>query len=439
MTEERKDVLCCLKWQMQKFCPTCQKPIQPRAKPSWYMPAPDLPADNIGTKNTKPRVTRAGRVYFVRSGDTSYIKVGKTSGDVSARVRGFSTGSPEQEHIVKYVEAADYDELEKRLHSFLHPYRGKGEWFVIDESDINNGIAICFDWIADALVDERKIPTEALVEVKRTAEAVRSLPHNSLNVFIKRYTASCINSIASGVERVYNFDLGSKSKDSRGSALADKTSAGDSKAGDSKTETKISADAKHEVLTEAQQADKIMSNLKIYSYHNSDGKTISSDSKSCIFYAGLKWYFDGREQYRRYCEKLTELPLSKANLHYFAISNSTTKKFVIMYHGRNLQSVQQICDAAGSFRWATEICMAIPDGGICIVTSHKIRYTNYHSNRKQICELLKQRGLQNVVDYIYDPGPIDYGHRLLPLVFEVYDRLKDGEITVSKKPLSLLL
>lgn len=80
------------------------------------------------------RNNRAGYVYLVKS-STGYYKIGRTI-DPDDRMRTFSVKLPFEVAYEHLIKTSDMFMLESQLHNKFHKKRINGEWFILDESDV---------------------------------------------------------------------------------------------------------------------------------------------------------------------------------------------------------------------------------------------------------------------------------------------------------------
>jgi hypothetical protein len=83
--------------------------------------------------NAQNQSTLRGGVYLIRCGDAYKIGISK---DVSKRAAQIQTGNDKPIEIVAVVNAPDMELLETQLHGKFHGKRVAGEWFNLDENDV---------------------------------------------------------------------------------------------------------------------------------------------------------------------------------------------------------------------------------------------------------------------------------------------------------------
>jgi hypothetical protein len=75
---------------------------------------------------------RGGFVYLLRC--CGSYKIGRTVNSVNDRA--FSMSLPEKPEVVAFVRSVEYIQLEKDLHAAYAEKRGYGEWFRLDDADV---------------------------------------------------------------------------------------------------------------------------------------------------------------------------------------------------------------------------------------------------------------------------------------------------------------
>ena len=78
-----------------------------------------------------------GHVYFLKCNDTNLYKIGY-SASVKNRIQDIKRGSPTEIDVIGYVASDDCYTDEKVFHELFGEKRVKGEWFALDDDDINN-------------------------------------------------------------------------------------------------------------------------------------------------------------------------------------------------------------------------------------------------------------------------------------------------------------
>jgi hypothetical protein len=85
------------------------------------------------------------KIYLIKaitpSGDVSY-KVGKSK-NPEKRVKELQTGNSNKLYISHVYDTKYSNLLESTLHIHFKPYRLEGEWFAMEESDVDMFIEIC--------------------------------------------------------------------------------------------------------------------------------------------------------------------------------------------------------------------------------------------------------------------------------------------------------
>ncbi len=77
----------------------------------------------------------SGFVYVVKSGDK--FKIGFTNQAIDKRINNLQTGSPTKINLVMYFESDTPNLLEKQLHRVFKNKRLDGEWFSLNQFDID--------------------------------------------------------------------------------------------------------------------------------------------------------------------------------------------------------------------------------------------------------------------------------------------------------------
>jgi len=76
---------------------------------------------------------RPGFIYVIQSGDTNCYKIGQTTSQPMARLRGLQTGSPVELRMHEVYWSPDIDRDERRAHRLVWRHRVRGEWFTLTE------------------------------------------------------------------------------------------------------------------------------------------------------------------------------------------------------------------------------------------------------------------------------------------------------------------
>lgn len=85
-------------------------------------------------------------VYLVSAlvDDNKIYKIGYTRRDVNVRINEFKTGNPYEFEILKVYTTDKYgSSIEKKLHSTFNSKKINGEWFQLDQEDIDNFLNLC--------------------------------------------------------------------------------------------------------------------------------------------------------------------------------------------------------------------------------------------------------------------------------------------------------
>ena len=79
------------------------------------------------------QATKGENVYFISDGD--YVKIGKTTGDPTARLASLQTGNPRELAVLGMAfngRGGCATNLEHWLHELLKKHRVRGEWFSLE-------------------------------------------------------------------------------------------------------------------------------------------------------------------------------------------------------------------------------------------------------------------------------------------------------------------
>ncbi len=85
-------------------------------------------------------------IYLISAeiNDQMLYKIGFTKRKVEKRIKEFTTGNASNFEIVHIFECKKYQHrLEKRLHSKFKKSKIKGEWFKLNNDDINSFLKTC--------------------------------------------------------------------------------------------------------------------------------------------------------------------------------------------------------------------------------------------------------------------------------------------------------
>jgi hypothetical protein len=85
-----------------------------------------------------------GKVYLIANGEWTQFKIGvSTKKSMDERLKSLKTGNGSDLIVVKIFETKYHFKVEKRLHLKYHSKRLSGEWFALNDGDINNFINEC--------------------------------------------------------------------------------------------------------------------------------------------------------------------------------------------------------------------------------------------------------------------------------------------------------
>lgn len=88
--------------------------------------------------------TKDGYVYIIKKNDENIVKIGMSK-NYSERTKQISTKLPFEVETVKVFKTKDMYSLEKKLHDFYKEKRLNGEWFELNNEDleyIKNGMGL---------------------------------------------------------------------------------------------------------------------------------------------------------------------------------------------------------------------------------------------------------------------------------------------------------
>lgn len=143
-------------------------------------------------------------IYFVQEEGGGAIKIGFTSGDMDARLRGLQTGCSRKLHVLATIEDGSMAD-EKALHEMFAEHRVFGEWFkphkdVLDYLSEISVLAVS-DWtlVADQTHDDNRkmlhVIADMLVEIrlrdKHILAVAERLAARDLTGAVKAHNDSC--------------------------------------------------------------------------------------------------------------------------------------------------------------------------------------------------------------------------------------------------------
>lgn len=110
--------------------------------------APIIEYSPLTYKRIDPKKFKSGMIYVIgfnfRSINTyfpdlrflkKYFKIGKTT-DINARKKNLNTGAPFPTEVIHLIECSDIHSAEVWLHACLNSKRTYGEWFELEDSDL---------------------------------------------------------------------------------------------------------------------------------------------------------------------------------------------------------------------------------------------------------------------------------------------------------------
>lgn len=84
------------------------------------------------------------KVYLMQEEGTNNFKIGFTSKDLKTRKSGVQTGNSNNVYLIHFFETkVPGRKLELSLHAYFKLKRKKGEWFILEKSDVDNFIEVC--------------------------------------------------------------------------------------------------------------------------------------------------------------------------------------------------------------------------------------------------------------------------------------------------------
>lgn len=83
-------------------------------------------------KNPK---AKPGYVYFVKSTETNFVKIGRTT-NLKSRIKSMQTVSPFELELFASYETTDSEAEEILAHDFFEDHHKRGEWFEISDCEI---------------------------------------------------------------------------------------------------------------------------------------------------------------------------------------------------------------------------------------------------------------------------------------------------------------
>lgn len=94
-----------------------------------------------------------GYVYLLSNGD--YYKIGITKGCIEKRIKALQTGNPNEITLINSYQTNNYRKVESWFHRHYKLKRLEGEWFALEQDDIDNFIteAVKFDNNINTLKD----------------------------------------------------------------------------------------------------------------------------------------------------------------------------------------------------------------------------------------------------------------------------------------------
>ena len=94
-------------------------------------------ASELSKVSIKKTHTKGDHLYFIRSGP--YVKIGR-SNNITKRLSSLKSMNPHGVHLVHYVENGGH--LEHSLHERFKDSHHSGEWFLLDDEEVCEIVAI---------------------------------------------------------------------------------------------------------------------------------------------------------------------------------------------------------------------------------------------------------------------------------------------------------
>ena len=93
----------------------------------------------VAARLTKAPKSSKGFVYIIKC--EQWYKIGKAK-NVNSRLSGLQTGNPFPLELIHVIPCKDYNKAESYLHNIFANRRGLGEWFELNDNDIEKIKAI---------------------------------------------------------------------------------------------------------------------------------------------------------------------------------------------------------------------------------------------------------------------------------------------------------
>ncbi|HEU4554996.1 MAG TPA: GIY-YIG nuclease family protein [Chitinophaga sp.] len=77
-----------------------------------------------------------GYIYFIRETLFGHVKIGR-SRNLEKRLRIFAADLPFETQLLRYIKTYNYEKIELELHKIFSQKRVKGEWFRLEDEDID--------------------------------------------------------------------------------------------------------------------------------------------------------------------------------------------------------------------------------------------------------------------------------------------------------------
>lgn len=92
-----------------------------------------FPKDAVGVVPGESKVI--GYVYFIQNQETGAVKIGRAK-DLERRIAIFSDDFPFPIRLIQHIYTLNYEKIELAFHHHFDKKRIHGEWFTLDEVDI---------------------------------------------------------------------------------------------------------------------------------------------------------------------------------------------------------------------------------------------------------------------------------------------------------------
>lgn len=102
--------------------------------------------DELGKQKVqRPRKLRSGYVYIIQSGNSHCYKIGSTVNRPMARLRELQVGSAAELTLYEVIYCKDVRAAEAQAHKCVAEYRGRGEWFELEDYILEQLVEMLID------------------------------------------------------------------------------------------------------------------------------------------------------------------------------------------------------------------------------------------------------------------------------------------------------